>query len=113
MTKGQQIAVGLGLIGLGAVVLNRSRKDEPAGSVLAVGVTAGVAIGAVWLLSGENALSNGKTEGTGTLPPKAVMLLDEVAETVELNGLYNPVSSGGVKVGPLPDQPSIINQDDV
>ena len=113
MTKEQQMAVGIGLIGLGAAILNKSRKGESADGVMAVGLVAGVGVGAIWLLAGENALSNGKTDGVGTLSPKARQLLHEVAVNIHENGLFDEKSSGGVKIGPIPDEPSIINQDEV
>ncbi len=57
-------------------------------------------------LSGAEAKSNGN-DGMGRLSKKAVNFLSHIKE----KDLYSPYKKGGLKVAPVPDDPSVVTQD--
>jgi len=116
MDKGQKIAAGLA-IGLAGAHLYKWYGVPPSFSpridAVKTGLVVGAAISVVWLATSDvPARSNGVTDGAGTLGPEARALLNTVSVAVD-NGLYLPRTSGGVKVAPIPAEPSRINQDEV
>lgn len=115
-------------LGMGAVGYARGRRGmELFTDATIYGLTAGTAInGAIWLTSAEEpvaaaapaalglgglfALANSASmaSGNGNLPEKAVKLLANLDE----KSLYRAMKASGVKIAPVPDNPSIVEQDE-
>lgn len=120
-------------LGMGAVGYARGRRGmELFTDATIYGLTAGTAInGAVWLMGPAEeaprtagggyaehptglrelfALANSASmaSGNGNLPEKAVKMLSNLDE----KSLYRAMKSSGVKIAPVPDNPSIVEQDE-
>jgi hypothetical protein len=119
MTRQQQIWMESILLGVGTVAVYKWWHEEPMGEAVVPGLVLGVAVGAARVMAGEEgmfgqpvmALGNSVTDGMGTLDPEAVRFLEEVARYNQADNLYAPTNLRGVKIGPVPDEPSIVNQE--
>lgn len=109
------LVYALSLFGAGAVSYYRGRR----GVDLVIdtglhGVVAGTGLNVVVFLAGEalpsvEVLSNpheGPT-GMGNIPAQAVSLLSQV----DVERLYQGLKENGVKIAPVPDNPSVVMQD--
>lgn len=117
-TERVALIYGLSVLGAGAVSLYRGRS----GSELFVdaamhGVVAGTALNVGVWLAGESGLSlpslpsvaqlNDGLEGVGKLSSEGKKLLSQL----DTDTLYASMKSNGVKIAPVPENPSIVNQD--
>jgi hypothetical protein len=113
----------IGLAGAAGVSYYRGRRGQELMADVAIhGLVAGTALNvADWLLAGEgeplaaianpissqvSLLNRKKEKGMGKMGKKAVKLLSDVDED-----LYDDFKENGVKVGAIPPNPSLINQD--
>ena len=99
------------LLGLGAAGLYKIVRQEPVSEAVVPGIVLGTVI-LVARSSGVIARPNAH-HGTGTLSAEAVRLLHQIGDQAEATGLYAPARGGGIRIEPVPDQPSIVNQDEV
>jgi len=60
-----------------------------------------------WIPVYGEAKSNGSDNGMGKLPKKAVDYLTVIDEAK----MYKPFKKGGLKVAPVPDDPSVVTQE--
>lgn len=109
---------GLSLAGAGAISYARGRSGQQIATDAVIhGLVAGTGFNVVaWLYteySGESALGNGfhPIEGAGNLGQKAVALLNAIADKAESDGIFDPLHEEGVKVAPVPDDPTIVAQE--
>jgi len=125
MKSSDRIAMlyALGLAGAAGISYYRGRRGpEMLADVAIHGLVAGTAFNvADWLLTDEeaeafaNPLPNlpnpfamlNQAHEMGKMGKKAIELLQEVDE-----GLYNDFKENGVKVGAIPPNPSMVNQDE-
>jgi hypothetical protein len=106
-----QIVMQSLLLGLGAAGLYKIVRQEPVSEAVVPGIVLGTVI-LVVRTSGVVARPNAH-HGTGNLSAEAVRLLHQIGDHAEANGLYAPARGGGIRIEPVPDQPSIVNQDEV
>jgi hypothetical protein len=105
---------GFGIAGL--IYYWRSKPNKTIGMdlilpgvVLACGLNliGWLATDAGWIPVYGEAKNNGSDEGMGKLSKKAVNFLKELDE----NQLYKPMKKGGLKIAPVPDDPSVVTQE--
>lgn len=109
------LVYGLSAFGVGVASYWKGRRGtELLYDTAVYGGMAGTAINVILYATSEGGIArdNGEYEdltGTGTLPREAVRLV----QSIDSDRLYAPMKANGVKVAPVSDNPSIINQDDV
>lgn len=121
MTAGQRIALVYGVSFLGAAGVAMLRGRTQIGDLATDTILHGLAAGTVLNVVGWLVLPNGQTvplmetakantvKGLGKLGAEGVKVL----ANVDADRLYSAMKQGGIKVGPVPDNPSIIKQDAV
>lgn len=119
MKHSERIAIlyGLSVLGAGAVSYYQGRRGaDMAIDAALYGALAGTGINVVWWLSAEGipqfaqietAKPNEGPSGMGKLSGDAVKLLSQV----DAAKLYQNLKENGVKIAPVPDNPSIVTPD--
>lgn len=110
------IAYGVAFAGAAAVSYFRGRSmTEVLMDTALHGAIAGTALVVVgWLLTEQGAVpvlahaNNSEPEGTGKVGQGAVALL----ANLNPDEIFSQLKEQGVKIAPVPDNPSIINQDE-
>jgi hypothetical protein len=119
VTSTQRIALiyGLSIVGAAGVAYVRGRTEVT--DMVPDALVHGIAVGTVLNLAGWFLLPNGQSiplfeaarsngmEGLGKLGAEGVKALAKV----NVDKLYADMKSSGIKVGPIPPNPSIIVQD--
>lgn len=103
---------GLSLAGAGAVSYFRGRRGQDLvvdtvfhGAIVGTGINV-----VVWHYAGDEAalaLNNEGVKGMGNMPAKAIKLLEDV----NVDRVYADLKENGVKVAPVPENPSMVIQD--
>jgi hypothetical protein len=103
---------GISLAGAGAASYFRGRRGQDlVVDTVFHGAIVGTGLNVVaWHYAGDEtslALNNEGVQGMGKMPQKAVKLL----ENVNVDTLYADLKENGVKVAPIPANPSMVIQD--
>lgn len=109
------LATALGFSIAGLLYQYRKRADKSIGMDFVLpGVTMAIGFNVIgWLMTDMGvfpvlAKSNGDYEGMGNLPKKAVNFLSNLNP----EELYADFKGMGLKIAPIPDNPSIVTQDE-
>lgn len=110
------LVYGLSMLGAGALAYSKGRRETLLQDALLGGLVLGTGASAALLLyeshTGHALLANSAVaEGTGALGPKAVSLLEDISVKAEKDNLWSQSKANGVKVGLVPQDAAIINQD--